>query len=462
MLTGMKFSLVFSLVLHVAAIIGSAADKPNIVLILSDDQTWTDYGFMGHEFIKTPNLDKLSKRSAVFPRGYVPVALCRPSLSTLITGLYPHQHGITGNDPALLPGMKPRQKVPPAYNQLRADLIANIDQHPTLPKLLAKNGYVSHQSGKWWEGNYKRAGFTEGMTRGFPQPGGRHGDDGLKIGREGMKPVLDFINKSIADDKPFYVYYAPFLPHTPHNPPVRLFNKYKDKVASEHVAKYYAMCEWFDETCGQLLDHLDAKGITDNTIIYYICDNGWIQKEKSRGYAPRSKQSANEGGTRQPTMISWPGKITPKVYEDTLVTSLDYLPTMLAAAGAEADIPKGLPGLNLMPLITEGKKLDRDAIYGESFAHDIADLKNPEASLLYRWVIQGHWKLLLTYDGKVGRYTSSHPRTEKRPQLYNLKKDPTEENNLAKDNSERVAKLASMIDTNWPLKQAKAITVWVD
>ena len=115
-----------------------------------------------------------------------------------------------------------------------------------------------------------------------------------------------------------------------------------------------------------------------------------------------------------------------------------------------------------MPLIAEGKKLDRDAIYGESFAHDIVDLKNSEASLLYRWVIQGNWKLLLTYDGDVGRYTSSHPRTEKRPQLYNLKKDPTEESNLAKDNPELVAKLAAMIDTNWPLKQAKAITVWND
>jgi len=457
----MKSTFVLLISLFAFTSFSSAADKPNIVLILSDDQTWTDYGFMGHEFIKTPNLDKLSKRSAVFPRGYVPVALCRPSLSSLITGLYPHQHGVTGNDPAPLPAMN-KKSPSPVYTKLRADLIANIDKHPTLPKLLAKNGYVSHQSGKWWEGNYKRGGFTEGMTRGFPERGGRHGDDGLKIGREGMKPVFDFIDKSVSENKPFYVYYAPFLPHTPHNPPARLFDKYKGKVASDHVARYYAMCEWFDETCGQLLDHLDAKGVTDNTIIYYICDNGWIQSEDKRGYAPRSKQSANEGGTRQPTMISWPGKIKPKIYEDTLVTSLDYLPTMLAAAGAEADIPKGLPGLNLMPLIAEGKKLDRDAIYGESFAHDIVDLKNSEASLLYRWVIQGNWKLLLTYDGDVGRYTSSHPRTEKRPQLYNLKKDPTEESNLAKDNPELVAKLAAMIDTNWPLKQAKAITVWND
>lgn len=158
----------------------SAADRPNIVLLLSDDQAWTDYGFMGHEAIKTPHLDRLASRSAVFKRGYVPIALCRPSLMTLATGLYPHQHHVTGNDPSPLLA----EKNSPQSHQLRADLIANIDKHPVLPKLLAQQGYLSYQTGKWWEGDPQRAGFTAGMTRGFPKPGGRHGDDGLKIGRE--------------------------------------------------------------------------------------------------------------------------------------------------------------------------------------------------------------------------------------------------------------------------------------
>ena len=87
----------------VAAMTGGsavAAEKlPNIVLILSDDQAWTDYGFMGHPVIETPNLDQLARESALFTRGYVPSSLCRPSLATLATGLYPHEHGITGNDP---------------------------------------------------------------------------------------------------------------------------------------------------------------------------------------------------------------------------------------------------------------------------------------------------------------------------------------------------------------------------
>ncbi|MCP4811550.1 MAG: sulfatase-like hydrolase/transferase, partial [Planctomycetaceae bacterium] len=82
------------------AFTASAADRPNIVYIISDDQAWTDYGFMGHPHIRTPNLDKLTRQSVVFERGYVPTALCRPSLATLATGHFAHRHGITGNDPS--------------------------------------------------------------------------------------------------------------------------------------------------------------------------------------------------------------------------------------------------------------------------------------------------------------------------------------------------------------------------
>ncbi|MDZ7618931.1 MAG: sulfatase-like hydrolase/transferase, partial [Patescibacteria group bacterium] len=263
------------------------SSRPNIVLILSDDQAWTDYGFMGHPVIETPHLDRLAARSAFFPRAYVPTALCRPSLATLATGLYAHQHGISGNDPshALAPPNSPR------YAELREQLIGHIDQHPTLPKLLAERGYLSHQSGKWWEGSYQRGGFTHGMTRGFPEPGGRHGDDGLRIGREGMTPIFEFIDHATAEGKPFLLWYAPFLPHTPHNPPERLLAKYRERVDSIHVARYYAMCEWFDETCGELLEHLDRKGLTRNTLVVYVGDNGWIQDPAANGFAPQSKQS---------------------------------------------------------------------------------------------------------------------------------------------------------------------------
>jgi len=445
--------LVFGSSLLAASVRGQDR-PPNVVFILSDDQAWTDYGFMGHPLIKTPHLDRLAARSAVFPRGYVPTALCRPSLATLITGHYAHQHGITGNDPShtLAPPASP------AYADLRAQLIAHIDRQPTLPKWLAQRGYLSHQSGKWWEGNFSRGGFTHGMTRGFPARDGRHGDDGLAIGRQGLQPIFDFVDLAVEQDRPFYLWYAPFLPHTPHNPPQRLLDKYLKLVESPFVAKYYAMCEWFDETCGELLQRIEDKGLRENTLVVYIGDNGWIQSPDSANYAPRSKQSANEGGIRQPLMLSWPGVIEPRRHDD-LVSGIDVVPTILGAAGVQ--VPDTLPGRNLLPLVRDGQPLDRDILFGETFAHDIADLSDPEASLIYRWAIRGRWKLLLTYDGQLGRYASSHPRTERRPQLFDLIADPHEEVNLAASNPAEVAELAAEIDRWWPVRKRQVITTWV-
>ncbi len=438
------FSLLFTM-------LPTGAEQPNVLLIIGDDQAWTDYGFMGHPHVKTPNIDKLANESVVFPRGYVPTALCRPSLMTLATGHYAHRHGVTGNDPS----PKYAEKNSALYNERRAQLISYIDPFDTLPELLGDQGYLSHQSGKWWEGNFSQGGFTHGMTRGFPQQGGRHGDDGLKIGRQGLKECFDFIDRAVDADKPFYMWYAVFLPHTPHNPPHRLLDKYKD----EHplpIAKYYAMIEWFDETCGDLIGYLEMKKIRDDTLIVLIGDNGWIQNPERNGFMPRSKQSPYEGGVRQPTLYSWPAKLKP-AYRMDLVSSIDIFPTILAAAGARQPAIK-LPGLNLLPHMEQASDIPRAAIFGESFAHDIADIENPAASLLFRWCIEGNWKLLLTYDGEVNRYPHVHPRKEKRPQLFNLKKDPGEKQNLAGQLPEIVAKMAAMIEDWYPVPERNALT----
>jgi arylsulfatase A-like enzyme len=424
-----------------------AAERPNILLILSDDQSWTDYSFMGHPDIKTPHIDKLAEGGVLFRRGYVATPLCRPSLMNLVTGHYGHRNGVTGNDPS-----KERYNTSPeAYSKAKASLISKIDEFDTLPELLVRQGYLTHQSGKWWEGNYRRGGFTHGMTRGFPQKGGRHGDDGLKIGREGIQECTDFIDMALAEEKPFFMWYAPFMPHSPHTPPERLLKKYK----AEHplpVAKYYAMCEWFDETCGELLSYFEQKGILENTLVVYLSDNGWVQRTDSNSYAPRSKRTPYEAGARQPTIFSWPAKLKPQDRPEPII-SLDIFPTILAAAGADSPaIP--VPGLNLLPEMEKQKPIKRKAIFGECFAHDIADIKNPEASLLYRWVIEGDWKLMLTYDGK-GRDNRNHKANMLGPQLFNLKNDPNEKNNLASGNSEKVSHLSTLIEGWYPLKERR-------
>ena len=220
------------------------------------------------------------------------------------------------------------------------------------------------------------------------------------------------------------------------------------------------MVEWFDQTCGQLLDYLAAKGVAENTLVVYLADNGWIQQPDGPGFAPRSKQSPNEGGVRQPTMFSWPGVIKPGDRGDQLCSSVDIMPTALAAAGVA--IPENLPGYNLLPILKSGQPTPRRTVFGETFAHDVANIDKPEDSLLYRWVIEDKWKLLLTYDGKLGRNAQQDPRTEKRPQLFDLLADPHEKQNLAAEHPDVVARLAAMLQEWWPVTERQVVTKWSD
>lgn len=409
---------------------------------------------MGHETIATPNLDRLARESVTFTRGYVPTALCRPSLASIITGLYPSQHGIVGNDPAIPADIKGNPRLDKNYLDLCEQLISRIDRCETLPEVLSKNGYRTFQTGKWWEGSYQRGGFEKGMTHGEPTKGGRHGDEGLKISRQGNQPIFDFIES--AGDDPFFIWHAPFLPHTPHNPPERLLTKYRAEGRPERLAKYYAMCEWFDETCGDIIDYVDEKGLAEKTIIVYVTDNGWIQTTSqsdvpenwSRPFAPRSKQSCYEGGVRTPIMFRWTKHLQARMDKETLVSSIDLMPTILGLCGIETatiESHQNLPGSNLTEVL-RGKTLERDQVYGEGFAHDVVDIEHPEESRLYRWIIKGDWKLIVFDNGVVSRYPEVHAPLGRAPELYNLESDPHEVNNLAKEQPERVNQLRQLID----------------
>ncbi len=357
----------------------AAREQPNVVLIISDDQGWTDYGFMGHPQVRTPHLDRLAGASRVFPRGYVPASLCCPSLASILTGRYPHQHRIVSNDPPMPTDLRGAARYQsPQFREGRERMNAIIAAQPTLPRLLAESGYVCLQTGKWWQGHFSRGGFTHGMTRGDESRGGRHGDDGLAIGRQTMQPIFDFIAEAQRDAKPFFVWYAPMLPHQPHNPPDRIVAKYREQTDSPHVAKYWAMVEWFDETCGQLLDYLDEHKLAENTIVVYVTDNGWIQSPDSGSYAARSKQSPYDGGLRTPIMVRWPGKLKPARIE-ALASSIDIAPTLLHATGV--DLPDGLPGVNLLNDVAVAA---REAVFGACFTHDAIDLEAPAKGLRWR------------------------------------------------------------------------------
>lgn len=416
-----------------------AADKPtppNIVFIISDDQGWGDYSFMGHPQIDTPHLDQLAAESLTFQRGYSPVPLCRPSLASIVTGLYPHQHGATGNDPTLpdagINAVSGRTN--PKYDALYQTIIDHFTKCPNLVRDLTSQGYLSFQTGKWWEGDpVKTCGFSHAMTAGAGK-GERHGGKGLEIGREGLKPIQDFIEK--AGDKPFLVWYAPMLPHTPHTPPADLLKKYLQLTPSEPLARYWASVEWFDQTCGDLLQDLTQRGIRENTIVIYTCDNGWIQNpEKLNTFAPRSKQSPYEGGVRTPMMISWPAKLKPRMDSSHLASNLDIWPTLAALLKTEA--PANLPGINLAD---EQALMKRTQIFGEQYNHSIANVNLPTQSLENRWTINGWWKLI-TPDSKS--------RPDAKPELYNLENDPSEKVDLSAAHPDKVIALSQQIEQCW-------------
>lgn len=407
---------------------------PNIVFILSDDQAWTDYGFMGHDHIETPNLDKLASESRTFTHGYVPTSLCSPSLASIITGVYPRRHKVLGND-RVLPGDDKKGK--PAWTLPWRDknyvpVIENFKKLNTLPKMLKKKGYLSFQTGKWWIGNYINGGFDYGMTHGDPERGGRHGDYGLEIGRKGMDTLYNYIDLALEKKKPFFMWYAPFLPHSPHNPPDSLLQKYLPKAPTEYVAKYWAMCEWFDITCGELMDYIEKKGQTENTLFVYVCDNGWVQNENDGAYNPISKQSPYDFGLRTPIMYKWKGKITPKMDTLSLTSSLDMVPTVLDLLGM--DRPEELDGINVLD-DTELK--NREAVYGEIYNHDFNTI---EDGLKYRMVMTNPYKLIVP-DPKN--------RPNEKIQLYNIFKDPFEQVNLVNERPGVVDDLMKKIEVSW-------------
>jgi uncharacterized sulfatase len=398
--------------------------QPNIVFILSDDQSWTDYSFMGDENIETPRIDQFAKESLTFTQSYVPTPLCSPSLATIITGLYPKDHGILGNDKVYERGNIRGKERAEAYKPV----ITAFEKQTTLPEMLKEKGYLSFQTGKWWHGNHKIGGFDYGMTHGDPERGGRHGDFGLQIGRKGLDTINSYVDLALKEKKPFFLWYAPFLPHQPHTPPQRLLDKYLPKAPTEYVAKYWAMCEWFDETCGQLFDMIEAKGQMENTLFVYVCDNGWVQEPNKSTYVKTSKRAPYDLGIRTPIMYKWKGKITPKMDKSTITSSIDMVPTVLDVLGIEK--PENLPGISV--LNDEALKA-RKGIFGEVYAHDFDTIEN---SMFYNMAIFPPYKIIVPDPVR---------KKDEVVQLFNIEKDPFEKNNIAASNPEIVKDLTEKI-----------------
>ncbi len=424
-----------------------SAAPPNILLIIADDQAYGDFGFMGNPLVRTPHIDDLANRSARFVNGYVPYSVCRPSLATLLTGLYPHQNGIYFNRPYLdLPHT--------LENRQRAGYL--VRRVATLPRLLSQAGYRTLQTGKHWEGDYENAGFDEGMTLARPHPierdpafaelgmksGHGNGDAGLLIGRKTLEPIFDFVDRTARQGKPFFVWYAPFLPHLPHNAPRKYVEPYaQDRRLPDYLVPYYACISWLDATIGELLGAMEQRGHLRETIVAFVVDNGYVVDPENLSRSVRSKNTPFEQGIRTPLLIRWDGQVGPGTHSG-LVSTIDVMPTLLAAAGID-QAERGLPGINLLPIIRGKASAPPRAVFGEIYRGAAMELEQAEEEVLSRWVRWGNHKLIVP--------TAS----DRKKMLFDLAVDPNELDNLA--GSPRLRKpqreLERLLDDWWDPRQ---------
>lgn len=456
----------------------AAATVPNVVYIIADDHAYRDFGFMGSKEARTPHLDKLASQSALFTHGYVPTSLCSPSLAVMLTGRYPHQSGIHYNHPP--PGNSAFNKMSSRseYDEVRSRSFSLIRSQPTLPRVLATMGYKSLQTGKFWEGHYSNAGFTDGMTIFQPREGQEYGgnrileggalaahgngDHGLQIGRETMEPIAAFLDRC-GSEQPFFIWYAPYLPHQPHDSPQRFFDLYRGKGIAEHRIPYLASVSQFDETVGALTDMVEKRGLGAKTLFVFVSDNGWTPSttpdKKSKGeytQTRESKYSPFEDGLRTPILLRWDGNIKPGVHED-LVNSVDLLPTVLDALGKPEAIPS-LPGRSLLSVATGSGTLKERPVFGEIYPGDATSLGHPSRDIAYRWIREGKYKLIVPHAHEADAPWRNYVREVS---LFDLSVDPDEKNNLAGNSSHAstVARLKQRLDAWWPADEASDMMV---
>lgn len=409
------------------------AAKPNVLLIVADDLGYHDVGFQGSKEIPTPNLDKLAARSLRCTNGYVSHPFCSPTRAGIMTGRYQHRFGHE-NNPAWLP------------ESTTAGLSL---AETTFPSLMKQAGYTTGAVGKWHLGAHpqfhpNKRGFDEY----FGALGGGHqyfpGDKGgaeytIPLNRNGKdEPQTKYLTEQFGDEaaafvgrhagesKPWMLYLAFNAPHTPLQAPKEWLEKLAH-IADEKRRTYAAMVCAMDAAIGGVMAKLDETKQAENTLIYFVSDNGGpnLAGKSGTNFTDNSplrgaKGMVYEGGMRVPFLVSWPAKIKPGTYDKPII-ALDFLPTSLAAAESAGLTPKNLDGVNLLPFLT-GEKT--------TAPHDLLFWRSggPGGNNAVR---RGNMKLV-----RLGKA---------QPELYDLAADVGETKNLAAEKPEIVKELTTAI-----------------
>jgi arylsulfatase A-like enzyme len=403
---------------------------PNVVLLVGDDQGYPYFGFMGADYVETPNMDKLAASGTLFTDGYVPQNHCRPSLQTLMTGTLPVDYV---NE---VEQMIAEKAIP---DTAKADFRFHAMQHfSTIPRILAKHGYRSFQGGKWWEFNYQNGGFDEGMTKGWTKEDQKKDDwflkfmggEGTELARATMQPVYDFIDGN--KEQPFFIWFAPELPHYPFDAPDKYYNIYKDKDMTESAKRYYANCTWFDDGVGELMRYLKEQGEFENTLFVYVNDNGWEQEPDQEfrhdslrwhNGGDKGKLSVYDQSFRTPIIFSWKDKIEAGAKSSALMHSADIPATILDYL--DIPVPEDFFGKSYRPIVDGKAKTDRDIIMGRA-----TQMRSEEDMMGMK--IEAYWARTNDWFFKWNLTTETIG-------LYDMKNDPRNDNNLATANPKIVS-----------------------
>ena len=427
-----------------------AKKETNFVFFLVDDMGMMDLGTYGSTFHETPNIDNLAKTGLKFNYGYAACPVCSPTRASIMTGRHPVRVDITD----WIPGSSNNKKNKLLHPQDRDNLAL---KEVTIAEELKSHGYQTFFAGKWHLGNQGHWPTDQGFDinigghhRGSP-PGGYYSpwnNPALKSKKKDeylterlTEESTRFLEKRDAD-KPFLLYLSYYNIHTPIQPYRKHIDHYQKKAEGfsgttpteqEHSGQtrmrqdnpaLASMVSAVDDSVGTLLAKLDELGLSDDTVVIFFSDNGGLSTKPKMGPGSNSPLRAGkgwlyEGGIREPTIIRAPGVTQAGSVSNQPIVSMDFFPTMLELAGLPLRPKLHADGRSLMPEL-KGKKGKTRPLFWH-YPHYHGSTWKPGASIR-----DGDWKLIKFYD---------HEKVE----LYNLKEDRSEANDLAKQNS-KIAK----------------------
>ena len=388
---------------------------PNVVLILSDDQGWGDLSLHGNPWIETPNLDGLAKRGVRLTNFYVS-PLCAPTRASILTGRYSLRTGVV----SVSKGMENM----------------NTEEN-TLAELFKANGYQTGIFGKWHNGQHypnrpndqgfdEFLGFCAGHWSNYFDTELDHNGKAIKTKGYITDVLTDAALKFIETnkEKPFFCYIPYNAPHSPHQVPDRYFDKYKAKGLSDEVASIYGMVDNMDENIGRILDNLKKSNLDKNTIVIFLSDNG-PNGTRYNGHLKGVKGSVHEGGVKVPFFIEWKDIVPSGKVVRTPAAHIDIYPTLVDLCNLKPISGKPIDGISLASLILqneEQKKSERNL-----FAH--VNFMTLPVTLNAGGFRNDQYRFVFEKD---------------RPQLYDLKKDSSELQDLSLQMPEKTKQYLSL------------------